>query len=226
MGSVKSGDGCFSNYRRSDMLSLILDKKRIGLLKKLGFIEKYGFYLAGGTALALQIGHRDSLDFDFYTEKKFDSQKLREEFDKRFEKVQEIYIAEGTLGLEVDGIGVSFFKYPYPLIRPLEKMESICLASKEDIAAMKIIAISQRGKRRDFVDIYFLITEFGLEKIIEFVKEKYPMFNIYVGLQGLVYFKDADEDPEKGRFRLLKEVEWEGVKDYILKETNKIKNLL
>ncbi len=208
------------------MLSLILDKKRIGLLKKLGFIEKYGFYLAGGTALALQIGHRDSLDFDFYTEKKFDSQKLREEFDKRFEKVQEIYIAEGTLGLEVDGIGVSFFKYPYPLIRPLEKMESICLASKEDIAAMKIIAISQRGKRRDFVDIYFLITEFGLEKIIEFVKEKYPMFNIYVGLQGLVYFKDADEDPEKGRFRLLKEVEWEGVKDYILKETNKIKNLL
>jgi len=208
------------------MLSLILDKKRIGLLKKLGFIEKYGFYLAGGTALALQIGHRDSLDFDFYTEKKFDSQKLREEFDKRFEKVQEIYIAEGTLGLEVDGIGVSFFKYPYPLIRPLEKMESICLASKEDIAAMKIIAISQRGKRRDFVDIYFLITEFGLEKIIEFVKEKYPMFNIYVGLQGLVYFKDADEDPEKGRFRLLKEVEWEGVKDYILKKTNKIKNLL
>ena len=195
-------------------------------MKKLGFIEKYGFYLAGGTALALQIGHRDSLDFDFYTEKKFDSQKLREEFDKRFEKVQEIYIAEGTLGLEVDGIGVSFFKYPYPLIRPLEKMESICLASKEDIAAMKIIAISQRGKRRDFVDIYFLITEFGLEKIIEFVKEKYPMFNIYVGLQGLVYFKDADEDPEKGRFRLLKEVEWEGVKDYILKETNKIKNLL
>jgi len=208
------------------MLSLILDKKRIGLLKKLGFIEKYGFYLAGGTALALQIGHRDSLDFDFYTEKKFDSQKLREEFDKRFKKVQEIHIAEGTLGLDVDGIGVSFFKYSYPLIRPLEKMESIYLASKEDIAAMKIIAISQRGKRRDFVDIYFLITEFGLEKIIEFVKEKYPMFNIYVGLQGLVYFKDADEDPEKGRFRLLKEVEWEGVKDYILKETNKIKNLL
>jgi len=195
-------------------------------LKKLGFIEKYGFYLAGGTALALQIGHRDSLDFDFYTEKKFDSQKLREEFDKRFEKVQEIYIAEGTLGLEVDGIGVSFFKYPYPLIRPLEKMESIYLASKEDIAAMKIIAISQRGKRRDFIDIYFLLTEFGLKKIIEFIKEKYPMFNIYVGLQGLVYFKDADEDPEKGRFRLLKEVQWEGMKDYILKETNKIKNLL
>jgi len=91
---------------------------------------------------------------------------------------------------------------------------------------MKIIAISLRGKRRDFIDIYFLIREFGLKKIIEFIKEKYPMFNIYVGLQGLVYFKDADEDPEKGRFRLLKEVEWEGVKDYILKETNKIKNLL
>lgn len=208
------------------MFLSILDKERSELLKNLGFLEKYGFYFAGGTALALQIGHRSSLDFDFYTEKKFNPQKLLEEFNKRFEKVQAIYIAEDTLGLMVDGIEVSFFGYHYPLIRPLKKVENINIASEEDIAAMKIIAISQRGRKRDFIDIYFLIKKFGLRKIIEFTKEKYPMFNIYIGLQGLVYFKDADEDPEKERFRLLKDVNWEELKDYLLKEVNKVRNLL
>jgi predicted nucleotidyltransferase component of viral defense system len=202
----------------------VLPKKQIQLLRKLKFLKKYGFYLAGGTALALQIGHRTSVDFDFYTEKKFDSRKLREEFDKRFKKVQEIYIAEDTLELNIDGVGVSFFKYPYKLIRPCQKINEINLASKEDIAAMKIISISQRGRKRDFIDIYFLIKEFGLEQIIQFVKEKYPMFNIYVGLQGLTYFKDADEDPEKVRFKLLKEVKWTEIKKFIIQEVKKFKH--
>jgi predicted nucleotidyltransferase component of viral defense system len=201
----------------------VLSRKQINLLRKLKFLKKYGFYLAGGTALALQIGHRTSVDFDFYTEKKFDSRKLREEFDKRFKKVQEIYIAEDTLELNVDGVGMSFFRYPYKLIRTCQEINGINLASKEDIAAMKIISISQRGRRRDFIDIYFLIKEFGFAQIIQFVKEKYPMFNIYVGLQGLTYFKDADEDPEKGRFKLLKEVKWAEIKKFIIKEVKKFK---
>lgn len=208
------------------MFLSVLDRRRIGLLKKLGFLKKHGFYLAGGTALALQIKHRTSLDFDFYTEKEFDPRKLREKFDEEFEEVREIHIAEDTLGLEVDGIGISFFRYPYPLVKPLQKIESAYLASLEDIAAMKIIAISQKGKRRDFIDIYFLIKDFGLRKIIDLTRKKYPMFNIYVGLQGLVYFKDADEDLEEGRFRLLREVNWEEIKNHILKEVNKIRNSL
>jgi len=208
------------------MFLSVLDRRRIGLLKKLGFLKKHGFYLAGGTALALQINHRTSLDFDFYTEKEFDPRKLREKFDEEFEEVREIHIAEDTLGLEVDGIGISFFRYPYPLVKPLQKIESAYLASLEDIAAMKIIAISQKGKRRDFIDIYFLIKDFGLRKIIDLTRKKYPMFNVYVGLQGLVYFKDADEDLEEGRFRLLREVNWEEIKNHILKEVNKIRNSL
>lgn len=203
----------------------VLNRKQKELLKKLGFLKKYGFYLAGGTALALQIGHRTSLDFDFYTKKKFDSQKLREEFDKRFKTVQEIYIAEDTLGLSVEDTGVSFFRYHYPLIKPCQEIERILLASVEDIAAMKILAISQRGKKRDFIDIYFLIKEFSLRQIMEFIKEKYPMFNIYIGLQGLTYFKDADEDPEKGRFKLLERVRWNEIKKFIIKEVNKFKAL-
>ncbi|MDP2946166.1 MAG: nucleotidyl transferase AbiEii/AbiGii toxin family protein [bacterium] len=204
----------------------ILDPKRKKFLSKLGFLKKYGFYMAGGTALALQIGHRTSLDFDFYTEKKFDARKLREQFDKKIKRVQEIYITEDTLGLDVNGIKMSFFRYSYRLIRPCVQIEDICLASKEDIAGMKILAISQRGKRRDFIDIYFLIKEFGLRKIMKFTKEKYSMFNIYVGLQGLVYFKDADEDSGKQRFKTLQKADWRGIKKYIVKEVNIIKGSL
>ena len=173
--------------------------------------------------MALQIGHRTSLDFDFYTQKKFDPLMLREEFDKRFKKVREIHVAEGTLILDVEGMELSFFKYPYKLVKPCLKLEEVTMASMEDIAAMKILAISQRGLRRDFIDIYFLIQKFGLKKIIEFTKEKYSMFNIYVGLQGLTYFKDADEDVEEKRFRLLKEINWERIKNYIIKEVNKVR---
>jgi len=210
-------------YNKIYMHLEILDPKRKKLLSKLGFLDEQGFYMAGGTALALQIGHRTSLDFDFYTEKRFNARKLREQFDKKFKKVQEIYIAEDTLGLDADGIKMSFFRYSYRLIRSYVQMEDICLASKEDIAAMKILAISQRGKRRDFIDIYFLIKEFGLREIIEFTKEKYQMFNIYVGLQGLLYFKDADEDSEKQRFKMLQKADWWRIKKYIIREVNFLK---
>ena len=121
---------------------------------------------------------------------------------------------------------MSFFKYPYPLIKPLQKLEIVDVASLEDIAAMKIIAISQRGKKRDFIDTYFLMKILGLREIIEYTKEKYPRFNIYVGLQGLIYFKDADEDLEKDRFRLLKDINWKEIKRYIVKETNKARDML
>ena len=208
------------------MFLSVLSKKRTDLLKKIEFLEKYGFYLAGGTALALQIRHRTSLDFDFYTKKDFETQKIKEEFETRCKSVQEIYVAENTLSLNVDEIGVSLFKYSYALIKPLQKVEKVYVASLEDIAAMKIIAISQRGKKRDFIDIYFLIKNFGLQEIIKFTKEKYPMFNIYVGLQGLVYFKDADEDIEEKRFRLLEKADWKDVKNYIIKEVNNVRRLL
>jgi len=209
-----------------DLYLEILDQKRREFLPKMGFLKNLGFYMAGGTALALQIGHRTSLDFDFYMDKKFDTRKFREGMDEKFKNIQEVFIADDSLELDIDGVKMSFFWYPYGLIRPAIEFEGVKLASKEDIAAMKILAISQRGKRRDFIDIYFLIKEFGLGQILEFTKEKYPVFNIYVGLQGLAYFADADLDSDKGRFKLLKKVDWKEVKNCLIKEINKIKNSL
>jgi len=202
----------------------VLDKKRMALFNKLGFLKDYGFYLAGGTSLALQIGHRTSLDFDFYSKKEFEPQRLREEFDKRFKKVREIHVARGTLILDIEGIELSFFEYPYKLLKSCSKLEEVNLASLEDIAAMKILAVSQRGRRRDFIDIYFLIQNFGLKKILELTKKKYSMFNIYVGLQGLSYFKDADEDLEIERFMLFEKINWRKIKNHIIKEVNEVRS--
>lgn len=182
--------------------------------------------MAGGTALALQIGHRTSLDFDFYNKRRFDTQELREEFDGKFQGVREIHLKPNSMEIEIGTIGLSFFFYRYGLIKKPIVFEGILLASKEDIAAMKILAISQRGKRRDFIDIYFLMKEFGLKSILDFTKEKYPMFNVYVGLQGLVYFEDAEDDPAKGRFKLLKEFNWSEIKKYIIKEVAYFKKFL
>lgn len=204
----------------------ILDQKRKEFLSKLGFLKDHGFYMAGGTALALQIGHRTSLDFDFYTGEKFDTRKFREQFDAEFQKSQEIYVAQDSIEIDANGVKMSFFWYPYKLIRPAVRIEEILLASKEDIAAMKILAISQRGRRRDFIDIYFLIKEFGLEQIMKFAKEKYPAFNIYVGLQGLVYFQDANDESDKDRIIMQRKIDWKEIKKYLIKEANNFKKLL
>lgn len=192
----------------------VLSSKQIKLLKEFKFLKNYGFYLAGGTALALQINHRTSLDFDFYTEKRFDSRKLREEFDRRFKKVQEIYIAEDTLGLSVNGVGISFFRYPYKLIRPLKEIKKIWLASLEDITTMKIISISQRGRRRDFIDIYFLIKHFGLKNLLRLQKEKYPeRFNKQEYLKALLYFGDAEKKGQgRSRIYLYSSIDWAEIK--------------
>lgn len=195
----------------------ILDRKRQKLLPQLAFSKKHGFYMAGGTALALQMGHQTSLDFAFYTPKKFDNKALLREIEKRFKTAVLIETAEQTLIVKINEIEVSFFHYPYPLAFPLLNIEGVNLASKEDIAAMKIIAISDRGTKRDFIDIYFLLKEFPLEKIFEFIKKKYPNFNIYVGLRGLLYFADA-EKKQKRRLQLIRHVSWPGVKKFLIKE--------
>ncbi len=208
-------------------LGTVLDKKRLGMIKQLDFLDRYNFYLAGGTGLAMQIYHRTSLDFDFYCRDKFDAFVLRKEFEERFVRVIETQIAEDTLLLEVDGVQASFFKYDYPLIRKAKKVGGIDVASIEDIAAMKIIAITQRGKRRDFIDIYFLMKTLGLKQILELTVEKYPMFNVYVGLQGLIYFADAEKNTEyeQTRFVLVKgkNPSWGEMKEYITAEVKLIR---
>lgn len=199
----------------------ILNKQQADLLKKLKFLDRCGFYLAGGTALALQIGHRTSLDFDFYAEKSFDSLKLQRLLERKFKKVVLLTKAEDTLIVKINNVAVSFFQFPYPLIFPPIKYQNFpLLAPKEDIAAMKIIAVSDRGTKRDFIDIYFLLKEFSLKEIMDFVKKKYPNFNIYVGIRGLTYFADAEEKQHR-KLYLFQFISWTVIKKFLISEVKK-----
>lgn len=198
-----------------------LNRNQIKVLKKLVFSKKYGFYLAGGTALALQLGHRRSMDLDFYTPKKFDYKKLRIELERKFKEAIFIQGEEHTLVMKLDKVAVSFFYYPYCLVFPLvESNDFPSLASVKDIAAMKLIAIADRGIKRDFFDIYFLLKEFFLEEIFKWVRKKYPEFNIYSALRGLTYFNDAEKKKPQRKTYLFKEVSWLKVKKVLIEATN------
>lgn len=201
----------------------ILDKKRLALLPRLKFLKDAGFYLAGGTALALQIRHRKSLDFDFYTPREFDAEKILLNFQKRSEGVTLIRKAENTLISKVNGVEISLFTYPYKLVKKSIETEHLTLASIEDISAMKLVAIIQRGIRRDFTDLYFLIKLFGLKRIFELTEEKYPPFNKYLGLQALTYFADAERVLPKRKILLFQSVEWKEIKEFITREAKDFK---
>lgn len=202
----------------------VLDKKRLDIIPKLEFLRRdFGCYLAGGTALALQIGHRTSLDFDFYSKKEFDNEKVLTSFQEIFKRLVLIQNPPNTLIIRAEEIEVSIFYYEYPFVRPVCKTEYMDLASKEDIAAMKLIAIIQRGNMRDFIDFYFLMKEFTLENIFGWTKEKFPPFNPYLGLRALTYFKDAEEDAEQGRFQLKQEAAWQDVKNEIIRKVREFK---
>jgi len=157
------------------------------------------FYLAGGTGLALMLAHRKSDDFDFFSKEKFSTEKLLEIIIESFgeDKVILSEIKDDTLIIFLTNIQVAFFQYNYPLLKPLIKKNSLNIASIEDISAMKVIAIIQRGTKKDFIDLWAIIrqTEYSLKDIFSFCKEKYDSaFSESIALKALTYFKDAEEE--------------------------------
>lgn len=203
------------------MYSNILNEKQLELAKKLDFLPNE-MYLAGGTAFALQLGHRTSLDFDFYIDDHFDSQELARLIQEKVSQVKLERVFKDTLLIEVDGVSCSFFYYPYKLLKKTIVFEGLRIASVEDIAAMKMIAISMRGKRRDFIDAYFLLKRFSLKEMIKFTLEKYPNYQPLMILKGLIFFNDAeDEDLARGIKVIGKDYSWEKAKKKILGEVQK-----
>lgn len=214
------------------MKEFVLNQNQKKIIKKIDFLE-VNFYLAGGTALALQLGHRTSKDFDFYSKREFDSKKLYFQFKRIFAKdiSKPITLGKDTLRFEIGSTELSFFRYPYFLIKPLKRWQSLLLANPEDIAAMKVEAIISRGIKRDFVDIYYLIKKFGLKSILKFTQEKYPdTFNQHLCLRALIYFIDAEaKDKEQGRARIYlydSKANWQRIKKYLVEEVKKYQKAL
>lgn len=153
-----------------------------------------GFYLAGGTALALQIGHRISVDFDLFT-----SEELPQDLLKQIENifgdsaVQPIVNQVDQITVTVDNIQVTFLHYPFPPLLDLVKSESVQLLSVKEIAATKAYTLGRRATFKDYVDLYFIFKEdhANLKDTIELAEQKYgERFNRKLFLEQLVYLED------------------------------------
>ncbi|GBE27430.1 hypothetical protein BMS3Bbin03_01355 [bacterium BMS3Bbin03] len=205
--------------KKDDLKYEIMPERQLRLYNKLKK-QKWlrDFYLAGGTALALQIGHRRSVDFDFFSQKSINNEHLSINLSNigLFKKLSE---AKDTLYGILDGVRVSFISYNYPLIGKLITEESMQIASLEDIACMKLSAIASRGTKKDFIDIYFLLQISSLETLFKLFEKKYAISDYhYMLLKSLIYFEDAENDPIP---ILLTGIDWEDVKNNLKSKVKK-----
>lgn len=172
------------------------------------------FYLAGGTGLALQIGHRRSLDFDFFKPEDFETSDIIRALVKigSYERDNE---ETNTINGSLDNVKISFFGYKFKVLDDFKIYKNIKLAGLRDIAAMKLEAIAGRGSKKDFVDIFFLLKQFTLEEIFTFHRIKYGigLNNQYHHLKSLVYFSDAEADAMPV---MIKPLYWSDIKKQIV----------
>ena len=170
------------------------------------------YILVGGTALALQIGHRNSIDIDLFGSKEIDGLIFKSFFkSKEISLIQE---SKNILVLKVDNIKIDFVNYKYPLLDDISTIDNIRLASLKDIAAMKLSAIAGRGSKKDFVDLYYLLNYFTLEQMITFYNTKYNDGSEFLVRKSLTYFEDADSEPMP---RMMNDITWEDIKSHISK---------
>ena len=176
----------------------ILDDKRRKILPLFKNFSNDGFYLAGGTGLALQIGHRDSIDFDFFKDGDFDTVLLIEKINAIFvsHKLSITQQEKNTVSCLIDdSIQISFFGHRHKLLNPLLKDDYSNIASIADIGCMKLSAITGRHLEKDYVDLYFILQKMPISELLENFVKKYPNFDKTLILKSLVYFDDIAEEP-------------------------------
>jgi len=202
-----------------------ISAETLGLLRKIQSLEIFSeTRLVGGTALALQYGHRKSIDLDFFG-------KLTASDDQ----IENELLQLGTLTIlnkskdikifSLNDVKIDIVNYPFAWLSECIIEDHIRLAGESDIGAMKLSAITGRGSRKDFYDLYFLLNHYSLKELIFFYNNKYPQASEFLVLKSLVYFKDAEHDADPDMFD--KSVTWSVVKKQIIKHhTEYLKYLL
>jgi hypothetical protein len=186
------------------------------LVARLSFIKR--FYLAGGTGLALHLGHRFSVDIDLFSTNETavgpdQRDAMRMLLDDQSLSIT--YDNDGTFVASWQDVGISFFRLPlYPLVQPPVLLESIPLATIPEIGAMKLAAIIDRGTRKDMVDLYYLLQTVSLEKIFEVASVKYARVRSFPisAIRALAYFTDAEALPMP---RMLDRTPWSKMKKFL-----------
>ncbi len=192
----------------------MLDASTRGALAELGpVMTERGLYLGGGTAVALHLGHRRSQDLDWFSERRLpDIMVLASDLEAEGIDLSVESVERGTLHCRVMDVPVTVLEYPYPLLRSTTTSADLgyTLASLEDLAAMKMSAIAQRGSMKDFLDVYAMtLSGLDLASMLGLYRKKYSIDDISHVLYGLSYFDDADREAMPV---MLWDVRWETVK--------------
>lgn len=192
----------------------VLSTSQRKVLRQVGpLLSERSFYLAGGTAVAIHLGHRRSLDLDWFIGEPIgDVMALAAEIQGWGIRLQVSQVDRGTLHGAVGRVRVTFLEYRYEMLNDVEQWAAYgcTLASPDDLAAMKLSAVAQRGAKKDFVDIYALgLRHRPLPELLSAYQRKYGIEDIAHVLYGLAYFDDADKDRMP---KMLWDVDWRTVK--------------
>lgn len=196
------------------MFEKVLSSKTKKVLATLGrkkFVTD--FYLAGGTALALELGHRTSIDLDFFSDKEFKTKTIIHHLSDLGNFVLENE-SWGTVSGQLDQVNLDFLFYEHKLLKLTKEHLGIKIAHPIDIGLMKITALGLRGSRKDFIDLYFICQKIiSLKKLFSLLPKKFKKvkYEPYHLILGLTYFKDADKEAMP---RMLSDVNWSEVKKY------------
>ncbi|NQW77559.1 MAG: nucleotidyl transferase AbiEii/AbiGii toxin family protein [Cytophagales bacterium] len=191
-----------------------VDDFTLELLKKLQSLRIFNeMRLVGGTSLALQIGHRKSIDIDLFGILNVDFDVLTDEL----KTIGDVLVLGNSKNIHtylIDEIKVDIVHFEYPWLRNRLEVDGICLAAIEDIAAMKLGAIIGRGSKKDFIDLYYILQQYDLSQLMSFYGQKYPDGSSFLVLKSLVYFEDAENEATPWMFE---DLSWEEVKMTIQK---------
>jgi hypothetical protein len=175
----------------------ILSRRQARLLHRLGpEATRGGFYLVGGSAVAVHVGHRKSVDLGWFSTSPFDPQQLLRQLHEAGLDVRVRHLEPGTLHGSAAAVRISFLHYPYPLLKSLVKCQELeCrLAAVPDLAAMKLSAIAARGAKKDFVDLFAVARQFSLREMLDWYRAKFRVEDFGHLLLALNWFEDADKE--------------------------------
>lgn len=192
-----------------------IEPNTLELLKRLQSLQCLNnTRLVGGTSLALQLGHRKSVDLDLFGNIECDADELKEAISS----CGNVTLLKDSANIHIfliDGIKVDVVNYRYPWIEDAIAEDGIVLAKLPDIASMKVNAIIGRGTRKDFVDLAHLMRHYSLSQILNFYFHKYPEASMFLAAKSMAYFADAEDDPMPYMFT---QETWDDIKAYISKQ--------
>lgn len=196
-----------------------IEPATLELLRKIQSKQEFAeLRLVGGTALALQLGHRKSVDLDFFGVISLNTSSIA----AILSEIGQVTVLQDSTNIHifiVNGIKVDFVNFEFPWRQiPIED-SGIRIAQTEDIAAMKVTAVIGRGTKKDFIDIANLLGIYTLEQILEFYQSKYPNASKFMAVKSLLYFEDAEEDIMP---IMLKKQSWSEVKKVVIEAVSNL----